>query len=161
VYKKRTAAFTLLEILFGMIISGCVIAAGYLGYEMVIKRYISFRESGSTLIGGIALDAVIQSDLISAKTICRAEEGFICKDSVDIEYQFRKTYVLRKKNTNIDTFQIVSRQPFYFYEGKAQEDKSGYIDRITFFARILNEEETFEFWKEYGAEHQINRSISE
>ena len=74
---KKFHAFTLLELLVGMIVSGIVLAATFSAYRITTKQYENYNEKVETISEFSFLVSQLESDFSQAKDLVRLSENEI------------------------------------------------------------------------------------
>jgi prepilin-type N-terminal cleavage/methylation domain-containing protein len=152
---KKLSAFTLMELLIGMIISSIVITFGYLAYQLITKQYLSYKTIKQVLVDASQFHTTFTNDLQNAE-IANASESKIFlfyKNTPALEYEFAEKYIIRKREDLTDTFKIVSthiKQECLFPEEKS------FLQHFSFEVNLLNELEVFNFEKIYSSETLMN-----
>lgn len=143
-----------MELLVGMIISSIVIGFGYSGYSLIYRQFLSFKKMKTETIQAAQFQFVFNTDLYNSEKVF-FQEGKVDlrKKERIIQYQFGDSLVYRTNNNVTDTFNIKARELSAHYTLNGQT----LIDRLSFKARILNEEESFSFCKIYSAETLIRQ----
>jgi hypothetical protein len=153
---KKIKAFTLLEVLFGMIISSLVISSAYLGYEMMVKRMVLFREVNKTVLDAARLKTILERDIFNAEELVM-QEGLICRGPLPVYYLFGESIIVRKTFGICDTFRLTTIDLKGYFDGKDQLQPMTVIDKFVFKLKLFNEEESVVFRKEYGAQMLVNK----
>lgn len=153
--NRKLPAFTLMELLVGMIISSIVIGFGYGTYALVYKQYLSYKTVKKEIVEAMQLNSILNSDFAAAENILFNENKLTIdkKDNIYLQYDFNDSIVLRKENEITDTFKIVPvaiTASFIFPEQKAV------VSTFSFQAKLLDETEGFVFTKNYSAETLMN-----
>jgi prepilin-type N-terminal cleavage/methylation domain-containing protein len=105
---KQFKAFTLLELLVGMILSGIVLTATFSAYHIITKQYEAYRDKTKSIAEFSFFVSQLQSDFSNATTILRISENEIRLQSEKkvLEYEFSGKEVLRNDFFRTDTFLI-------------------------------------------------------
>lgn len=154
---KRIAAFTLLELLIGMILSSIVIGFCYTGYSIIHKQYLNYNIIKKQNTAAIQLNSILNTDFINTGYVMYDTDKLILnsKNKVQLQYEFKENYILRGANGLTDTFMFspVNISPEYLKESESLP--ISIINEFSFEAVILGELEHFHFIKEYSAETMI------
>lgn len=148
-------AFTLMELLIGMIISSIVISFGYGAYSLIYKQFLSYKKVKKEIVDVMQLNSILHTDLAKAELISFNENKLTIdrKDDLPLLYDFNDSIILRKDIDVIDTFKIAASTvtiAFSFPEQKAV------VNSFSFDAGVLGETEHFSFEKKYSAETLMN-----
>lgn len=142
----RLKAFTLLELLVGMIATGIVIAAVFSAYHIIGRQTLLYRESSESVSELSLLHSCLLLDcdnseqirLLNARTIVfrtptSVPDNVNAADSaVQLVYEFRNEYVLRSCDGHADTFFVAVASISAFTNGVAQIDGDGTVDELHF-----------------------------
>lgn len=158
---KKISAFTLLELLIGMIISSIVIGFCYAGYSIIYKQYISYNVIKRQNTAAMELNSILNTDIINAASITFDTDKLILnsEEKIKLLYEFKENYILRKDNEVTDTFMLasVNVSPLYFNESGTL--LVAIIKEFSFDVDLFGEQEHFRFTKEYSAETMVNLQI--
>ncbi len=105
---KRLPAFTLLELLVGMILSGIVLTATFSAYRIITKQYESYRIRSVSDSEISFFVSQLQSDFSNAENITLVSENEIQLQTGGrmLNYRFSEKNVLRNDFSAIDTFHV-------------------------------------------------------
>lgn len=152
---KKLRAFTLIELLIGMIISSIVIGFGYAAYSLIYKQYLGYKNVKERLVETAQLNQILSNDLLNAENISFDENtlSLLKKNPNILQYQFLDTLILRKENEVTDTFRI---SPVNIQTTFLLRDNKTFLKQFSFDADALGEKEHFTFTKNYSAETLMN-----
>lgn len=104
----KVKAFSFLEVMVGMVLSGMVISTVYSVYMYSHKNLFKFAEVQSNLRSFHEFSSVLNSDFEQAKKVVKinAEEIEIKTNDKIIRYEFQEEYTVRSLNQHMDTFFI-------------------------------------------------------
>lgn len=126
---RKIPAFTLMEIMIVMIISGIVISFGYSAYTFIQSRSGTFSEITRRDVSLQKTVALLERDVFRSCRIIALNGNellFVGEDTVD--YHFNPEYLLRRSGTITDTFNIpVNKCSFQFQRETLTE---GLVDKI-------------------------------
>lgn len=116
VSHKQFRAFTLLELLIGMIVSGIVLSAGFSAWRIVSKEAEHFRAQGKSAIEISFFKSHFTSDFHQSDRFYSEQENEIrmIQQKRVLIYQFSADYVLRKDGDHTDTFFVSVKDPELF-----------------------------------------------
>lgn len=105
---KQFGAFTLLELLVGMILSGIVLTATFSAYRIVTRQYEIYRDRSESVSELSFFVSQLQADFSDATAVIRVSENEISLQSEKriLEYNFSGKQVLRNDFSRTDTFSI-------------------------------------------------------
>jgi prepilin-type N-terminal cleavage/methylation domain-containing protein len=152
---KKLRAFTLLELLIGMIISSIVIGFGYAAYSLIYKQYLVYKQVKEKIVEITQLDHVLSTDMRNAEIISFNEHtlSLFGQNQHTLEYDFQDSLIVRKENELSDTFKIpaVNIQAGFLLPGN-----TAFVKQFSFDAAALDEQERFRYTKNYCAETLMN-----
>ena len=154
---KRISAFTLLELLIGMILSSIVIGFCYTSYSIIHKQYLNYNTIKRQNTAAIQLNSILNTDFINAEYIMYDTDKLIfnSENKVHLHYEFKENYILRVDNGLTDTFMFAPLNIITGYLKESTKLSLAMADEFSFGAIIHGELEHFHFIKEYSAETMI------
>jgi prepilin-type N-terminal cleavage/methylation domain-containing protein len=107
-FHKKLKAFTLLELLVGMIVSGIVLTATFSAYKIVTGQYQAYRNRSASVSELSFFVSQMHSDFSnSSRVVRRSGDNIQLKSEKGlIEYYFTEKYILRNDLLRIDTFKV-------------------------------------------------------
>lgn len=151
---NRLKAFTLVELLVGMIISAIIITICYYGYSIIYKQYIMYRKIKSEIVKTMQLDTILKEDFTESEiTIYGNNVLFLIKKEGTINYEFKDSCILRIHRGITDTFRLTIND---FTLHQLPISSGNVVDAFSFESKFLNEKQRFHFEKNYSAETLIN-----
>lgn len=152
---KKIAAFTLLELLIGMIISSIVISFGYATYSLIYKQYLSYKTVKAKMMETTQLYSALSSDLFHAQMASFHEHTLLLynKNKTELKYDFYENDIVRKTGEVVDSFHIAAmnrKEQFLFPDNKQ------FLTQLSFEINVLDEPEVFNFTKQYCSETLMN-----
>ncbi len=143
-FHKQLKAFTLLELLVGMILSGIVLTATFTAYRITTKQYETYREKSKSITEISFFVSQLQVDFSNATTITQHSENTIHlqSDKRKLEYIFSAKHVLRNDFQQIDTFHVAVQGIESLYKSQKVNDENSELDelhiRVTFEGKTEN-----------------------
>jgi competence protein ComGF len=156
---KSFKAFTILELLVGMILSGIVLTATFTAYRITTRQYESYGKKSVTMTELSFFVSQLESDFEKAKTITRNSENEIMLQSENskLEYRFPGNYVLRNNFYHIDTFHVaVSAVETFLQKEKINSDES-VIDELHLFLDVEGKKEEKIYRKEISSKAELDQ----
>lgn len=155
---QKIRAFTLLELLIGMIISSIVIGFCYMSYSIIYKQYMSYKILKLEIVETIQFNSILNADFISAETILFDENILILNSTnrSQLQYDFNDNNILRKDGEVTDTFKLFPTNILPQYLIESEQSISSIVNDFSFDSNVLGEPEHFHFTKNYSAETMIN-----
>jgi len=151
---KKLKAFTLLELVIGMIIGSLVTGFCYSAYSIVSRQYISYKKTRKEITAAMDLNTLLSSDFLDAKSIrytdnmLHIEKG----NGSSPDYLFVDSAVIRTFITRSDTFYVkpVDIKSAFFNE--ENNETTWLINEFSFNGNVVDESQHFHFYKKYSAE---------
>lgn len=145
---KKLNAFTLIEMLVVLILTGLVVSLSYSAYEIFLSYRISYLKSSRHLSQLEMLHLVLEKDFSQASSI-KEQSGSIRFENPDASlflYHFNESNIVREQEFRADTF-------YLFNEGVAEIQtvpNTGLITKLSINLSTENKPLSFIFTKEYG-----------
>jgi prepilin-type N-terminal cleavage/methylation domain-containing protein len=122
---KKLKAFTLLELLVGMIISGIVIAAGFNAYRVISTQFKTYKETSAVYSSFSFFEAQFRQDFRNAKEISAENENSVQFISGEKKtgWRFNEKYALRNDRNETDTFFVspANSAPGFIFSPRSHE----------------------------------------
>lgn len=158
--QPKLPAFTLVELLIGMIVSTIVIGACYVSYSFIYEQYESYRSIKNKTVEAMQLNSIVSVDFMDSELITYKENVLTLKNNNGLlQYEFVDTLIFRRTNEVIDTFRLSPIDIQAKSIIKNQEKETAVINSLSFDAQVLGETEHFSFTKEYSAETLMSYEI--
>lgn len=160
---QKIRAFTLLELLIGMIISSIVIGFCYLSYSIIYKQYMSYKILKLEIVETIQFNSILNSDFIKAETVVFGDNKLILNSTnrSSLQYDLMDNYILRKDGEVTDTFNLSAINVLPEYLPETEPSPTSIVTDFSFDAKVLGEMEHFHFTKNYSAETMINNFVQQ
>lgn len=102
----KLKAYSLLEIMIAIVLSGIVISAVYSGYVFTHKQFFRFTAIKTEIRNYFELSEVLNRDFETAKKVIKTGGHEIEMEMIDktINYSFGSNYILRTIKLQSDTF---------------------------------------------------------
>lgn len=154
---ERLKAFTLLELLVAMAVTGLVISIAGLAYNMLDKQFHAYRKTSEEVALVFQLNNRIITDFANASLIERTGEGLVMQraNKEPVQYLFTGKNVLRIEAGHRDTFHISIEEVTSLF--KQEEQVLGTIDELYLDAIVLKDRERLHFTKLYSIDAELNR----
>jgi hypothetical protein len=143
----KIKAFSFLEVMVGMVLSGMVISMVYSVYIYSHQHLFKFTHVQSNLRNYYEFSSTLNRDIEQGNEITKinSEEIDIKLNDKSIQYEFTQDYVLRNINSHSDTFFIAVTEVNMNLINELKEKPL--ID----FLEITINETPLSFYKHYGA----------
>ncbi len=126
---KRLAAFTLLEMLIGMLISGLVVAAAFSAFRMVSMQHKRYSERSAALHQLIHFRHALGYDFFHADSVLTSDEQTIrVFGKREVAYHFTEQFVVRNDGQATDTF-LIKNTVLHIDEHRSDWFASNYLIR--------------------------------
>ena len=155
---KGIKAFTLMELLIGMIISSILIAFSYSAYSIIYNQYLTYRNIKKEVSQTMEFNAVFNTDFQNSEFVTFDGNNLtlVRSNSSSLEYIFQEKFIIRKDNEVKDTFQlnntdIIVKYPVY------KEQSLQIVNEFSFNSIVNGLPEIFHFLKKYSAQTLMAR----
>jgi type II secretory pathway pseudopilin PulG len=167
--RGRLPAFTILELVLAMLITGLLIGMAFSVVTMIIGIHRDFNEKNEAMAKVLLLDRLLKKDFRQAKVIqMKGEQILFVRAADTVIYQMTAVEVLRKQQALTDTLAIkVNDLRLYFDKHEVINYSDGteekMIDGLGFRLLLKTKELQFNYQKMYSAQdlfnttHAINR----
>jgi hypothetical protein len=120
---RKIPGFSLMEVLFNMILIVIVISCGYLGYEYAFNDLALFNNVNTEMNEFVQFNNAFVIDQSRCSLMKRAGDNLILEsDSVQVQYVFEKSFVVRRKQDAIDTFRLSTISFASSYDKRQREN---------------------------------------
>lgn len=152
----KLKAFSLLEIMIAIFLSGIVISAIYSGYYFTHQQFFKFTGIKTEIRNYFELSEVLNREFETAKKVVRKSSREIEIEMIDkvIHYSFNEEQILRTLDERVDTF-------FFKINGV---EMSGFnvsgevlVDYLTLTIKEGKNTKQLSLYKGYGAVIQIEK----
>jgi hypothetical protein len=153
---KKLKAFTLMELIIGMIVGSIVVGMCYSAYSMIFRQYGDYKKIKQQVNEAMRLQTALSLDFTKCELVEYKQEqlGFTM-DSCLVRYQFVQPLIIRSEREVSDTFHFegTGARPGFLEPGN-----EGIISSFSFEAVILGEKELFNYSKDYSAAFLMQHS---
>ncbi len=160
---KQLKAFTLLELLVGMILSGIVLTATFTAYRITTKQYETYSSKSKAITEISFFASQLQADFSNATIIIHNSENTIQlqSDKRILEYRFSTKYVLRNDFKQIDTFKVAVTGIEAFYKSGKVLAENAEADELHLRINFEGKTEKKIFLKTKDPKAEIDKAESE
>ena len=153
----KVKAFTLIELVVVMIISGILFSIAYFSFFIISQRFNHFSSASSSVMEISNLQTILNKDFDEAEFLqLQGDDLIVKKDSLELLYHFEEDYLLRTQLDQVDTFHIPIENKSYYFKNAIYYLNTGYIDELEFTSEYHDEKFHFHFHKDYSTEQLIN-----
>lgn len=158
---QKVRAFTLLELLVGMIISSIVIGFCYMSYSIIYKQYLNYKILRKEIVETIQLNSILNTGFVNAETVEFNSNRLVfnSQNGSQLQYDFTNNFIIRKDREVIDTFKLAATNVIAKDYMESEQSAMAIINDFAFDAKIAGETVHFHFTKNYSAEILVNNSI--
>lgn len=157
---KRLKAFTLIELLIGMILSAIIISFAYSCYSILAKEFLSYKDVKKQINETITLNSILNNDFVNSEFIYYKDDVLtIEKKGSKQEYSFLENTILRTDGEVTDTFHFSASKINIGYLKESDHSAQILVNDFSFVAKVLDENESFYFTKNYSAETALKLFI--
>jgi prepilin-type N-terminal cleavage/methylation domain-containing protein len=150
---KKLKAFTLMELLVGMVISGLVIAFGAGAYQVIGRQFMQYKKVKQELMEAAMFRSVMENDCFNASAVYgTADELQLANGKQAIKYKLGVEFILRTVAETSDTFRIAVSGP----QLRPVREGSALLDQVEFKGNVCGELQDFSFSKQYDAAVLMN-----
>lgn len=143
----RLNAFSILEVLVAIVISGIVVSTAYSVYIYSGKQFFKFRTVKAEITNYFEFTSTITRDFESAKKVVQKSdyEMEMQLSNQNINYQFEPTYILRTIHLQTDTFFFTVENMDYNTLNKLSNEPM--VD----YLKLTLKNNSLTYYKDYGA----------
>ncbi|MBC7864663.1 MAG: hypothetical protein IAF38_16945 [Bacteroidia bacterium] len=157
--SKKIKGFSLMEVLFNLILISIVISCGYLGYNYAFNDLNLFNKVNTEISEFVQFNNAFVIDQSKCSIIERESELLKLKSdsSGNVIYTFNKNNVTRTKNDLTDTFHLKTLSINCLYDKK--ETERGIIEEGNFTLECAGKKMFSSFSKKYDS-YQLQKADS-
>lgn len=157
---NKLKAFTLLELLIGMLISSLMITFCYTGYSLIYRHFLNYKSIKEEIITSAQLHAALNNDFITSKTINFDADVLTLtrKSAPPLLYIFKANNIIRTDNQTSDVFYLKTRNIKPITLDTSPNMQSPYLVSLSFETLFFNESKYFYFSKRYSATSIISEN---
>ncbi|HET6990659.1 MAG TPA: type II secretion system protein [Bacteroidia bacterium] len=160
---KKLKAFTLLELLVGMILSGIVLTATFSAYRIITRQYETYCDKSETISELSFFVSQFQSDFSNATNITRISENEIQLQSGKriLDYKFSGKRVLRNDFSRTDTFNVSVPEMETFWKSEKVNSENQESDELHLQINFENRKTEKIYLKMSNAKSEIDKIESD
>src|SRR5690606_4021072 len=143
----KIKAFSFLEIMVAIVISGVVMSTAYSVYIFVNQQYIKLNTIKADIRDYFEFSSTVSRDFELAKKVVKINEYTISMEQTDktIHYQFEHEYVSRKINFQTDSVFFSATDILINTLAEFKEEQ------VVDFVKMKVKDNELSFYKNYGA----------
>jgi len=151
---KKIRAFTIIELVVVMVISGIAISIAGLSYDIINMQMLNYETTSARLLSTIQFNHLLKTDFIQAKKVIK-EQGslkFVSENKNEISYYFDEDNIIRRMAYLADTFQLSVFNVKQQLINEVQKNDGDLVDELSFQLTNLEHTQYFHYYKTYGAD---------
>lgn len=154
---RTLPAFTLLELLVGMIVSGLVLAATFSAWHIVTQQYAQYCKTTESTVELSAFLSRLECDVADASAAYKLSETTVqlVHSTLTLEYRFSESYALRNSAGHTDTFRVSVPAIHTFYKTEKTAGENLRIDELRVVLSFDGKKEEKLFLLPHDAKSQI------
>lgn len=149
---NKIKAFSLIELLIVMMISGITISMTFTCYSIIRQQFSKYKKESIVVMETVDLEKTLSLDFYKGKLVQRIENGFmIDRRDYKVSYEYFGKKLLRTMPMRTDTFQIDVK----FIEVKMENvvvESDDYIDEVLIVCGEEDNAKTYHHHIWYSAE---------
>ena len=155
---QKLKAFTLIELLIGLIISSLVISFSYLCYGIVFEQFESYKTTKHEIYEGMQINTLLERDLDNAHIAYYSAPSLtlINENKADLKYHFDKAFIVRNNGEEKDTFNLKVNKTNPIFIMNNNEEPLKLLKALSLEIELLDDKETLHYTKRYGAAVLLN-----
>ena len=158
-HDKKIRAFTLVEMIFTMLLTGILISLIYIIFSVVSKNFQDYGDKSHNMKHLLQLTTLMNHDIEMAQQVREElDGGFICiKGDDKLLYQFWHDKITRVKDLSTDTFHVVLLDYDFSFFGKDE-----LVQEINLVFKLENREQVpVKIYKNYSNYIKYTASIKD
>ncbi len=156
---KKLKAFTLLELVFTMVLMSIVAGMGYEALHYTRVQFHNFKSKGEQVLSANVLYSQLSHDIDRATEVSPNNSSILLSGIWDqpVQYVFDEEYVIRSIEDKEDTFFVGTEDVQFRFDGTQQFLSNQLIDDIRFTGYLNDQPLAFHFHKDYAADLLMKR----
>lgn len=115
--RHKLDAFTLTELLVGMVITGLVITIGFTAWILIHRQQARYQQKTELYKDIIRMEGLLIQDIDRSDTIAMEDNSLKCTlKQTTIVYKFMDSVIVRRFHLQEDTFKIATQLPNIAFE---------------------------------------------
>lgn len=159
--NKKIKAFTIMELLVSMTLTGILVVFSFMGYNQIQKLFINYTVQNKFITDYNQLNKALFILSNNAHTIQKYEDESIVfkSDSNVVSLQLNDKNLLLKFKNHTDTFDLVASKKVYNFVELNAEINSNLIEYFECQVYFQNQKFTVSFHKQYDAFSILNKNL--
>jgi len=153
--KYNISAFSIVEVLVSMAITGIIIGIIFTVFTIVSEQLLNFKEQNQYISDYNRFSYVVNKDIFESEEMHSTEEGFTFrKYSGDVvAFEIQENFLLRKAQTFVDTFQFEVNA--IYFDTLKNASKNKVFQRVNITLQVNKNEQQLRFYKPIYANQLI------
>lgn len=145
--KYNISAFSIVEVLVSMAITGIIIGIIFTVFTIVSEQLLNFKEQNQYISDYNRFSYAVNKDIFESEEMISTENGFIFKKYSGDEVVFEKqdSVFLRKAQTFVDTFQF--KVSVLSFDTLRNNSKNKVFQRVSVTMQVNKVEQQLRFYK--------------
>lgn len=159
--NKRLKAFTILELLVSMTLTGILVTFAFMGYNQMQKLFIDYSSQSNFISEYNQFQTVLANISQQANTIERGDDKTLLfkTDSSSIQILIEEHATLLKLKQSTDTFHFSITKPEFVFENNASASARLLIKQFQGEVFFRTQKFTVSFRKQYDAESTLKHAL--
>ena len=150
----KLKAFTLIEFLVVIALSGIVVTLSYLVWQRSVEGFSLYEQSSKNAGELMRMKDALEDDFFEAQSVKRSENGVVCvlPDGKEIEYDFTGDEILRKVAEDEWALEMESITVEVIRNHEKQKESGALVDELEIELKEMNATEVlvWKVFKNYG-----------
>lgn len=149
----RLKAFTLLEVIIGMVLFSIITGLGSSAYLFVSKQFLDYKKTGVVIQNNVTMDALLSKDFSECYAVKSENNGITCFyiDIPPVQYKLTDRYILRTQQQRLDTFMTPALNIKMTFKDEPLQ-KDSLVDQLSFNTKMFDKDIQMNYSKLYGAD---------
>lgn len=155
---QKIRAFTLMELMIGLVVSSIAISSGYMLYQFTLKQYNDYKKVRTELVEFASFYSELENNFYHSEKIYFKDNKLQFDGGIinNIKYEFSESYVLRISNNSVDTFKVECSR---FNAAKVNSHSNNLVSDVSFVVKFREEYYDVDLNKRYSAKEIIETEI--
>lgn len=145
--KYNISAFSIVEVLVSMAITGIIIGIIFTVFTIVSEQLLNFKEQNQYISDYNRFSYAVNKDIFESEEMISTENGFIFKkyNGDEVVFENQDSVFLRKAQTFVDTFQF--KVSVLSFDTLRNNSKNKVFQRVSVTMQVNKVEQQLRFYK--------------
>jgi hypothetical protein len=159
--NQKIKAFTIMELLVSMTLTGILVVFSFMGYNQIQKLFVNYTVQNKFITDYNQLNKVLYILTNKADKIEKTSEDCISfnSDSVTTILQITDKNMLLKFKSHTDTFYLIAKKQDYQFLKFNTESTSNLIEKFDYQVFFQNQKFNVSFHKQYDAASILTKNL--